>query len=89
MDACAVPKGPKADRDANLEIAYTLKTVPRFGARFSFKLLDAPASGAEMAVFSNGVMTGLVHLWGTAGTNSPYKMGFCVMVVGTAMQSWR
>ena len=68
-----VPKGLKADADPALEIDYGLKTVPRNGAEFSFKLLDAPASGSEMAVFSNGVMAGLIQLWGTSGTTSPYK----------------
>lgn len=68
-----VPKGLKADADPILEIGYSLKTVPRYGAEFSFKLLDAPASGAEMAVFSNGVMAGLIQIWGTSGTSSPYK----------------
>ena len=68
-----VPKGLKADTDPVLEIAYGFKTVPRNGTEFSFKLLDAPASGAEMAVFSNGVMAGLIQLWGTSGTTSPYK----------------
>lgn len=69
----AIPKGLKADAAPPLEINYRLKIVPRYGAEFSFKLLDAPASGAEMAVFSNGVMAGLIQLWGTSGTTSPYK----------------
>jgi len=68
-----VPRGLKADADPVLEIAYGVRTVPRNGTEFSFKLLDAPASGAEMAVFSNGVMAGLIQLWGTSGTSSPYK----------------
>lgn len=68
-----VPRGLKADADPVLEIAYGLRTVPRNGAQFAFKLLDAPASGAEMAVFSNGVMAGMIQLWGTSGTSSPYK----------------
>ena len=68
-----VPRGLKADKDPVLDIAYVLKTIPRNGAEFSFKLLDAPASGSEMAVFSNGLMAGLIQLWGTSGTDSPYK----------------
>ena len=68
-----VPRGLRADTDPVLEVAYGVKTVPHNGAEFSFKLLDAPASGAEIAVFSNGVMAGLIQLWGTSGTSSPYK----------------
>ena len=39
---------------------------------FSFKLLDATKNGPQMAVFSNGLMAGLIQLWGTAETNSAY-----------------
>ncbi len=56
-----------------MEISYGLKTPPRYGTEFSFKLLDAPASGSEMAVFSNGIMAGLIQFWGTSGTTSPYE----------------
>lgn len=68
-----IPRGLKGDADPVVEIVYSLKTVPKNGAEFAFKLLDAPASGSEMAVFSNGLMDGLIQLWGTSGTASPYK----------------
>ncbi len=71
--AAGVPKGLKGDRDPVLDIRYSLKSLPRDGALFTFKLLNAPASGSEMAVFSNRIMAGLVQLWGTAGTPSPYR----------------
>ena len=69
----SIPRGLNAGTGPVLEIGYGLKTIPRNGAEFTFKLLDAPASGSEMAVFSNGVMAGLIQLWGTSGTTSPYK----------------
>jgi hypothetical protein len=68
-----ISKGLKADRNPAMEVSYDLPAVPPNGVLFSFKLLNAPKSGAQLAVFSNHLMAGLVQLWGTAGTNSPYK----------------
>jgi fibronectin type 3 domain-containing protein len=69
----AISRGLRADRDPAMEITYDLPEVPGNGVLFSFKLLNAPKSGAQMAVFSNHRMAGLVQLWGTAGTSSPYR----------------
>ena len=68
-----ISKGLAADRNPAMEIGYDLPAVPTNGVLFSFKLLNAPKSGAQMAVFSNHLMAGLVQLWGTSGTNSTYK----------------
>ncbi len=69
----SVPKGLKADVNASISIRYTLASVPRNGVRFRFKLLSAHKNGAQMAVFSNTLMAGLIQLWGTQGTSSPYQ----------------
>ncbi|HEX2948459.1 MAG TPA: polysaccharide lyase family protein, partial [Armatimonadota bacterium] len=65
-------KGLKASINPAMTIAFTLRTVPKYGVLFSFKLLNAQKNGEEMAVFSNGVMAGLIQLWGTADTGCPY-----------------
>ncbi|MCY3017688.1 MAG: polysaccharide lyase family protein [Planctomycetota bacterium] len=73
LDPASVSKGLKASINPSMEIAFTLPAVPKHGALFSFKLLHAPKGGAQMGVFSNGVMAGLIQLWGTHGTASPYR----------------
>jgi regulation of enolase protein 1 (concanavalin A-like superfamily) len=70
--AATVSKGLRADRNPALEINFDLAATPAHGAMFGFKLLAAPKSGAQMAVFSNGLMAGLIQLWGTAGSASRY-----------------
>ena len=67
-----ISKGLKASLNPSMEIGYTLPAVPEHGAMFSFKLLHAPKGGSQMGVFSNGNMAGLIQLWGTEGTSSPY-----------------
>jgi hypothetical protein len=65
-------KGMSAARNPALEISFDLDEVPRHGAEFRFKLLHSHKSGPQMAVFSNGIMAGLIQLWGTAETTSPW-----------------
>ncbi|MGD0090296.1 MAG: hypothetical protein ABSE73_10285 [Planctomycetota bacterium] len=72
LGPATVSKGLKASVNPSMEITYTLPAVPKHGALFSFKLLHAPKGGAQMGVFSNGIMAGLIQLWGTHGTASPY-----------------
>ena len=67
-----VPKGLRASTNPAWEIRYDLATVPEHGVLFSFKLLNAPKSGPQLAVFSNRLLAGLIQLWGTAETNSPF-----------------
>ena len=71
-DCSSISKGLKGSINPSMEIAFTLATVPEHGAVFSFKLLNAPKSGAQMGVFSNGAMAGLIQLWGTSGSASPH-----------------
>src|ERR1035438_10065739 len=72
-EAKTVSKGLKGDRNPAMELGYELAALPPNGALFSFKLLNAPKSSAQMAVFANGLMAGLVQLWGTAGSASAYR----------------
>jgi hypothetical protein len=67
-----VPKGLKGDVRPAMDIGYDLPAVPANGVMFSFKLLHAYKGGSEMAVLSNGVMAGMIQLWGTGGTNSTW-----------------
>ncbi|MBV9866382.1 MAG: hypothetical protein JO316_13600 [Abitibacteriaceae bacterium] len=72
VDWTALPKGLKADINPSLNIHYQLARLPRNGVWLSFKLLHSDKAGAQMAVFSNRLMAGLIQLWGTGGTNSSY-----------------
>ena len=73
LDPATVSKGLKASINPSMEISFTLPALPAHGALFSFKLLHAPKGGAQMGVFANGVLAGLIQLWGTQGTASPYR----------------
>jgi hypothetical protein len=68
-----ISRGVRASSNPTFDIRYPLTDVPKNGAFFTFKLLDAPKSGAQMAVFSNGNFAGLIQFWGTDGTDSPYQ----------------
>jgi len=71
---CAkLSRGVRASANPTFDVRYPLTEVPKNGAFFSFKLLKAPKSGAQMAVFSNGSLAGLIQLWGTDGTDCPYQ----------------
>jgi hypothetical protein len=75
LDAAACAKiscGVRASINPTFDINFPLEKVPLKGVLFTLKLLDAPKSGSQMAVFSNGAFAGLIQLWGTAGTNYPY-----------------
>ena len=66
------PAGLRASVNPALDLLYSLPVVPEHGALFTFKLLQADRSGPQMAVFANGLPAGIVQLWGTAGTTSPW-----------------
>ncbi|MBD3346468.1 MAG: hypothetical protein GF401_15550 [Chitinivibrionales bacterium] len=69
-----ISKGVARDRNRVLELSYSLPVVPEHGALLWFKLMDAHRLGAQAAVYSNGLMAGLIQLWGTSGvTDAPYK----------------
>jgi hypothetical protein len=72
-DCSKISQGVRAADNPTFDIHYPLATVPTNGAFFSFKLIQAPIRGAQMAVFCNGTMIGLIQLWGTEGTNYPYQ----------------
>lgn len=72
-DWSAFPGGLKGDAEPSLDIRYRLPRIPANGVMFAVKLIDAPKSGAQVAVFSNAAMAGLLQFWGTSGTGSPYK----------------
>jgi len=72
-DWSAFPDGLRGDTRPALEITYDLPAVPEHGVLFSCKLLQAPKSGAQMGVFSNRTMAGLLQLWGTAGSQSTFR----------------
>jgi hypothetical protein len=72
LPGSGISKGLRASSNPSCEIRFTLATLPAFGAQFSFKLLNAEKSGAQLAVFANDAMAGLIQLWGTNGSKSPY-----------------
>jgi len=55
------------------EFAFTVAAAPRYGAHFSFKLTDATQTGPQAAVFLNGMLQGIVQLWGTSPAATQYK----------------
>jgi hypothetical protein len=67
-----LPKGMRGNVNPVVNLAFDLRGVPANGVMFSFKLLQAPKSGPQLAVFANGAMAGLIQMWGTAETDSPY-----------------
>ncbi len=71
-DCLNISRGVRASSNPTFDVHYPLGAVPEHGILFTFKLIEAPTSGAQMAVFSNGVMAGLIQLWGTEGADYPY-----------------
>jgi hypothetical protein len=71
---CAqISRGVRASSNSPFDIHYPLTDLPKNGLLFSFKLIRAPKSGSQMAIFSNGSFAGLIQLWGTDGTDYPYQ----------------
>lgn len=63
------PKGMKGDLNKKISIEFELPNIPEFGVLLSFRLLDASTTIPQLAVFSNGIMCGLIQLPGN-GINS-------------------
>lgn len=66
-----VSKGLKASVNPAMTLTFSLPEIPANGVLFTFKLLHADRIAPEMAVFSNGVMAGLIQLWGTGNVGVP------------------
>ena len=86
--AAAAGKGLHGAAHPQLEIAYHLDAPPPHGELFSFKLLHATKNGPQMAVFSNGLMAGLIQLWGTAETGSSHQWKKTYRLYIRASCSW-
>lgn len=58
-------------------ISYTLNTVPAGGAEFTLKTTEAGAMVPEVAVYSNGILMGILQIAGaeTPGKVNPRKFG--------------
>ncbi|MDQ0194213.1 carbohydrate-binding domain-containing protein [Paenibacillus wynnii] len=59
-----ISKGMKGDANPTFNISYVLKKIPRYGVLLSFKVLDASTAIPQLAVFSNGQMSGLIQITG-------------------------
>lgn len=59
-----ISKGMKADKNGTMNISYDLAEVPLYGVQFSFKVMDASTAIPQLAVFSNGTMSGLIQVTG-------------------------
>ncbi|HEY0653683.1 MAG TPA: RICIN domain-containing protein, partial [Chryseosolibacter sp.] len=68
-----VSKGLRGDQNDTLEISYQLTEVPEFGVELNFRILDGTQSIPQMAVFSNGTMSGLIQIAGVNGNGLDYK----------------
>ncbi|CAH1219360.1 hypothetical protein PAECIP111892_04725 [Paenibacillus auburnensis] len=70
-----ISKGMKQDANGTMKLTYQLAQVPEHGIQFSFKVIDASTAIPQLAVFSNGLMSGLIQITGlnngeTALTNT-------------------
>ncbi|GJM70897.1 hypothetical protein HMSSN036_31130 [Paenibacillus macerans] len=54
----------KGDANDTLNISFNLPEVPEYGVQFSFKVLDASNAIPQLAVFTNGMMSGLIQITG-------------------------
>jgi hypothetical protein len=73
QECAKISRGVRSSRNPIFEVKYRAGSVPQHGVLFSFKLLGAPKSGSQMAVFANGTMAGLIQFWGTEGADYPYR----------------
>lgn len=60
----SISKGMKGDANGTLNISFNLPEVPEYGVQFSFKVLDASNAIPQLAVFTNGMMSGLIQITG-------------------------
>ncbi|WP_052415680.1 carbohydrate-binding domain-containing protein [Paenibacillus graminis] len=59
-----VSKGMKADVNPAMSLTFDLTAVPQYGVEFSFKVIDASTAIPQLAVFTNGLMSGLIQITG-------------------------
>ncbi|WP_342480943.1 carbohydrate-binding domain-containing protein [Paenibacillus sp. FSL L8-0340] len=59
-----VPKGMKADANGFMNLSFHLSRVPEYGVQFSLKVIDASTAIPQLAVFTNGLMSGLIQITG-------------------------
>ncbi|OKP83490.1 hypothetical protein A3844_21875 [Paenibacillus helianthi] len=67
LPACSyntIPKGMKADVNGTMNFTFELAAVPQYGAELSFKVIDASTAIPQLAVFTNGLMSGLIQITG-------------------------
>ena len=67
------PGGLHGVKNPGAEFSFTVQRPPAFGAEFAFLLTDATQTGPQAAVFLNGMLQGIVQLWGTSPTQTAYK----------------
>lgn len=58
------------------KINYMLKAIPEHGAELSFRVLTSTKVVPQLAVYSNGILMGLIQTWGTRGTASEKTLQF-------------
>ncbi|MHA6533115.1 polysaccharide lyase family protein [Paenibacillus sp. BAC0078] len=59
-----VSKGMKASVNGSVYLSFDLEAVPQYGAEFSIKVIDASTAIPQLAVFTNGLMSGLLQITG-------------------------
>lgn len=59
-----IPQGMKADINGFMNLSFNLGHVPEYGVQFSIKVIDASTAIPQLAVFTNGLMSGLIQITG-------------------------
>ncbi|ASA25209.1 hypothetical protein B9T62_33440 [Paenibacillus donghaensis] len=63
-DWSLLPTGMKADTNRAINLSFVLEELPADGVQFSFKVLDASTAIPQLAIFTNGAMSGLLQITG-------------------------
>ncbi|MBO9606655.1 MAG: discoidin domain-containing protein [Paenibacillaceae bacterium] len=71
-DGYTVPKGLDRSVYPAITFVYDLDAVPSYGAELKVKIVDANKAIPQMAVFANGLLSGIVQIAGVGGTTSEY-----------------
>ncbi|WP_223066921.1 discoidin domain-containing protein [Paenibacillus caui] len=69
----SVPSGLNGSVNPVFQIEYNLEKIPKYGVLFRVKILNAYKSVPQMAVFSNGQLSGIIQIGGASGTGSGYS----------------